>query len=734
MHGAQTLRSLWVFVIVTVVLVSVGVAQSSDSAFVEPFFPSFSTQAREQQDASLPSDFGSFGARDVTASRIAIPATNGYGSPVMNVPDLGGESGTILCYHPEKEQNKEKFPLVYYQHPTHGLTMEGWIGQNDLMLKLLASRGIVVCSPVMIGERGGQGINAAIVGGLFPGQQTSAAVTQRKVYPRLVEFAPHALTQLIRLSVSKSPELETLTLGFPKALRNNINPTSVSLMGFSAGAAIAVYAGELTDNLWPGAVKAIIALAPTIGDFTFARTQFELRAPRLKIPLLLITGDDDSMGGVAGLVELGDEAVNAPRIGVVVEGATHCHLFVPIGSQCAFDPNNDVGAIAEVGRFLSVAFLEAYLEMPAKIVGINAGMVSPQSLKSSAIEAVWGGSSALNKRGNWVTKKLAQPNFELQLQRDSPVATASYQYDPVMDTWSAELELQLTRKQVKKQCLTQVSVVDAGDGESENLQSDSSLRVFLDANKFDMRYAQAAGTAVVAFPFNDSSEHRIALILEWTSDSVDLRIREAFSAWDAASPLRYGLRRILGGASEQEEDKEISFGPLDSSDLVQVRGVVPWPSPDPIAEIMIRAQGRGTGAGEDDAAFSQGDTATFQNVPKKTKRVRLRALDLCDGGTAVFMTLLVAPPRLTPPSVSVGSFSARKVVAQSDKERMLLEDYDFPSSRVSLSAEPPSASLVFSEEDDEISEGEPSNEVSWNNQVISTSNTRPSRAVFSLSG
>jgi|TARA_B110000967_G_scaffold67785_1_gene70108 hypothetical protein len=215
---------------------------------------------------------------------------------------------------------------------------------------------------MMVGEKDGTGVNAAIIGGLFPGQQTSAQVVARKVYPRLVEFAPHALTQLLRISMQG--DLEGANPNFPDALRNSINPNSLAMMGFSAGAAIAVYSADSLNQQWPGAVKAIVALAPTIGDFTFARDSFELAAPRITIPMLLLTGAEDGMGGLEGLVEIGDTAKNAPRIGVVVESGTHCHLYVPIGSQCDLSPRNDVGGVGAVGRFVSSAFLTAYLELP----------------------------------------------------------------------------------------------------------------------------------------------------------------------------------------------------------------------------------------------------------------------------------------------------------------------------------------------------------------------------------
>ena len=55
-------------------------------------------------------------------------------------------------------------------HPTHGFLFETWTNQNAAMLRLLASRGVVVISPVRVGAPLGVGPAAPIVGGLMPGR------------------------------------------------------------------------------------------------------------------------------------------------------------------------------------------------------------------------------------------------------------------------------------------------------------------------------------------------------------------------------------------------------------------------------------------------------------------------------------------------------------------------------------------------------------------------------------
>ena len=67
------------------------------------------------------------------------------------------------------------------------------------------------------------------------------------------------------------------------------------------------------------------------------------------------------MGGFDGLVALGDGASRAPRLGIVAEGATHCHVYIPFGSQCA-SPRRTLGAVAALDRHVASAFILAYAE------------------------------------------------------------------------------------------------------------------------------------------------------------------------------------------------------------------------------------------------------------------------------------------------------------------------------------------------------------------------------------
>ena len=96
-----------------------------------------------------------------------------------------------------------------------------------------------------------------------------------------------------------------------------------------------------------GHVRAVVALAPTSGDNAYGLQQFALRANRLTIPLLLTAGRGDGMGGFAGLTDYGNAATGAPRLSVVAEGATHCHVYIPVGSECSW-PGVDRGYM--VGR------------------------------------------------------------------------------------------------------------------------------------------------------------------------------------------------------------------------------------------------------------------------------------------------------------------------------------------------------------------------------------------------
>jgi len=58
-------------------------------------------------------------------------------------------------------------------HPTHGYRFSTWTTQNAAMLRLLASRGIVVLSPVRVGDPSGVGATAQIIGGSLPGEDSS---------------------------------------------------------------------------------------------------------------------------------------------------------------------------------------------------------------------------------------------------------------------------------------------------------------------------------------------------------------------------------------------------------------------------------------------------------------------------------------------------------------------------------------------------------------------------------
>ena len=61
------------------------------------------------------------------------------------------------------------------------------------------------------------------------------------------------------------------------------------------------------------------------------------------------------MGGLDGLIAFGDKADKAPRVGVVARGATHCHLYIPVGSQCGAVPGADQGGAYALDRHLVTA-------------------------------------------------------------------------------------------------------------------------------------------------------------------------------------------------------------------------------------------------------------------------------------------------------------------------------------------------------------------------------------------
>ena len=138
-------------------------------------------------------------------------------------------------------------------------------------------------------------------------------------------------------------------------LHDAIDVRAAAFVGFSAGAALAVYAAEASQTLWPGAVRAVVALAPTTGDSREALEELRRRAPRLEIPIALVSGREDTMGGFDGLVALGDGASRAPRVGIVAEGATHCDVHpAAIAVRLA---RADLGAVAALDRHVASAFI-----------------------------------------------------------------------------------------------------------------------------------------------------------------------------------------------------------------------------------------------------------------------------------------------------------------------------------------------------------------------------------------
>ena len=132
------------------------------------------------------------------------------------------------------------------------------------MLRLLASRGVVVLSPVRVGALSGVGPNAPIVGGLLPGAQATEEVTEQHVYPRLQHFILHALMQVARRSEIGGDPSSGSDGGdsgsLPARLRRRIDGRNVAIVGFSAGAALAVYAAEESQTVWPGRVRAVVRI------------------------------------------------------------------------------------------------------------------------------------------------------------------------------------------------------------------------------------------------------------------------------------------------------------------------------------------------------------------------------------------------------------------------------------------------------------------------------------------
>ena len=667
-------------------LLSCALAQTPGASPLAPLFPGFSTEAPSSDASSGTGDFGALGAFDTARSRVFIPATDGTAPPVAGVPDLGGEQGEVLCTHPvvaggarDDSEPDVLFPLVLYLHPTHGLVFEAWIAQNDSMLRLLASRGFVVCAPTMVGSRDGQGAESPIVGGLFPGAQHTAAVIERRVYPRTLAFAARAAPQLLRLGrvVEKGGSSSNDGSSFER-LRNTslllsrrTDPSRVAFAGFSAGAALATYAADALDRVWPGATRAVVALAPTVGDFQFARSKFDLAAERLRVPTMLVAGAKDGMGGLTGLAALGDALKRAPRVGVAVAGATHCHLYIPVGSECdALDAANDAGGIGKLGRFVTSAFLHAYLGFPE---GFPEG--SPTQ-KTAAIDVVWGGADALNRAGAgaWNARVVVEPLVELGLggrDHGARVATASYAYDPVHDAWTARVPLRVAAKE--RGCLTEARVVRV-ESESDEFpqktdrQKPSFLRAFLDANDTEGGYPpQPIGVSVLVFPGSVFDEYddregeyvtdvtdesrtvrEIDLVLEWRADAFDARDQET----RLRDPARFkNGRRLLGGAGGPKADDVGTSETSETSEVfpmfpdVFVDGEVAWPSSDPMAETTVRAFGAEF-EGARGSETKTNDSTVLKPVFRLSETVRVRALDACDGGTAAFLTLEVASPRL----------------------------------------------------------------------------------------
>ena len=661
-------------------LLSCALAQTPGASPLAPLFPGFSTEAPSSDASSGTGDFGALGAFDTARSRVFIPATDGTAPPVAGVPDLGGEQGEVLCTHPvvaggarDDSEPDVLFPLVLYLHPTHGLVFEAWIAQNDSMLRLLASRGFVVCAPTMVGSRDGEGAESPIVGGLFPGAQHTAAVIERRVYPRTLAFAARAAPQLLRLGrvVEKGGSSSNDDDSSFERLRNTslllsrrTDPSRVAFAGFSAGAALATYAADALEMVWPGATRAVVALAPTVGDFQFARSKFDLAAERLRVPTMLVAGAKDGMGGLTGLIELGDALKRAPRVGVAVAEATHCHLYIPVGSECdALDAANDAGGIGKLGRFVTSAFLHAYLGFPE-----GSPTQKTQDTKdraaAAAIDVVWGGADALNRAGAgaWNARVVVEPLVELGLggrDHGARVATASYAYDPVHDAWTARVPLRVAAK--KRGCLTEARVVRVRPSDEFPQKTDappppSFLRAFLDANDTEGGYPpQPIGVSVLVFPgsvfdvFDDRDEYvtdvtdasrTVDLVLEWRADAFDARDQET----RLRDPARGG-RRLLGGAGDPKADdvyretSETTSEMFPTSDVF-VDGEVAWPSSDPMAETMVRAFGLAPETKTNDS------TVLDSPVFRLSETVRVRALDACDGGTAAFLTLEVASPRL----------------------------------------------------------------------------------------
>jgi len=47
-------------------------------------------------------------------------------------------------------------------------------------------------------------------------------------------------------------------------------------MGFSVGGALALYAAQESQTAWPGRVKAVVSMAPTVGNNAYGKEHFNL--------------------------------------------------------------------------------------------------------------------------------------------------------------------------------------------------------------------------------------------------------------------------------------------------------------------------------------------------------------------------------------------------------------------------------------------------------------------------
>ena len=81
----------------------------------------------------------------------------------------------------------------------------------------------------------------------------------------------------------------------------------------------------------------------------------------------------------------------------MVEGATHCHLYIPIGSECRA-PGVDVGSMAALDRAMVSAFLALYLQGD-----------------SAAADYAWTGAAAINSLGPWSVAVKSQPLVEFRV-------------------------------------------------------------------------------------------------------------------------------------------------------------------------------------------------------------------------------------------------------------------------------------------------------------------------------